>query len=214
MLPIIYTISKSRRNRRLKHSSPRIVFLILSLYVVAFAAENRYQTKSTSYEVKDSPAKVILAEAHFSQPPEKVWELATQFESFSAFVPRFKKCHVTESKDNAKKVSVHIHLPIPLPDLKTDLEVTLTSEKKEYKWKMIKGNLKSNVGSLWIYPEKSGSFVKIGTQVDPGSFIPQTFVAWAVRSYLPTLLNAFGDKLNSTQASPSSTPTPKPTQKK
>jgi hypothetical protein len=169
---------------------------ILLLVSSVLADENKYRLSSKSFDVKNSSTKVILAEAHFRQPPQKVWELATQFESFPTFAPRFEKCELREAKGNVQKIFVHLDMPMIFPDIKAEMELTLDEAKKEFHWKLIQGNISYNVGNLWIESEKDGTFVKIGTQINPGSLVPQSFVAWAVRSYLPTLLEAFGNKLD------------------
>jgi uncharacterized protein YndB with AHSA1/START domain len=177
----------------------RILFWIAAFCspVVSVAAADSsapYRIVTEVKPVEGSPLQVVTSEAHYPYPPEKVWEVLTDFASFPKYLPRVTECQSLGLAHGTEQIYFAFSLPFPLANLWNIVAMAKDPKALKFEWDLLQGNINTNRGKLWVEPEEGGSVVRMNIQVDVGSFLPQWVIRIGAKMYLPKVLRAFGDR--------------------
>jgi len=156
----------------------------------------RYRIKTEALPVEGTSVKVIVAEAHYPEPAEKIWQLIENWSTFPHFIPRCEAVDVLKKTKFEDQIYLRMDLPIPMPDLWNVLEIHKKPKTGLLEWKMISGNMDKNTGSMRLRSEGKGTLMQMEVHADPGLFLPGWLITWGAKKYLPKVLRAIGDRLH------------------
>lgn len=122
-------------------------------------------------------------------PPEKVFDVITQFERYPEFLPEVKRIRVLERRDNEAKVQYEV-------DVVKTIRYTILARSerpKRMSWTFVEGEvMKDNKGSWVLEPEGEGrTRVTYTVEMALGPLVPKAIINTLVDSSLPRMLDAF-----------------------
>jgi coenzyme Q-binding protein COQ10 len=122
-------------------------------------------------------------------PPEKVFDVITQFERYPEFLPEVKRIRVLERRDNEAKVQYEV-------DVVKTIRYTILARSerpRRMSWIFVEGEvMKDNKGSWVLEPEGEGrTRVTYTVEMALGPLVPKAIINTLVDSSLPKMLDAF-----------------------
>jgi coenzyme Q-binding protein COQ10 len=122
-------------------------------------------------------------------PPEKIFDVITQYEKYPEFLSEVKKIRVLERKDNTVKVQYEVDV------IKTIRYTILVKEErpKRMSWTFVEGEvMKDNKGGWVLEPEGEGRTKATYTvELALGPLVPKAIVNGLTEKQLPGMLEAF-----------------------
>jgi coenzyme Q-binding protein COQ10 len=122
-------------------------------------------------------------------PPEKVFDVITDYSRYAEFLPEVKKVSVSERREN--EVKVHYEVTV----VKTIRYTILAREERPRKmsWSFVDGEMmRDNKGSWVLEPEGEGRTRATYTvEMALGPLVPKAIVNGLVEQSLPKMLDAF-----------------------
>ncbi|HEY0093321.1 MAG TPA: SRPBCC family protein [Archangium sp.] len=122
-------------------------------------------------------------------PPEKLFDVITQYEKYPEFLSEVKKIRVLERKENTVKIQYEVDV------IKTIRYTILVTEErpKRMSWTFVEGEvMKDNKGSWVLEPEGEGRTKATYTaELALGPFVPKAIVNTLTESSLPKMLESF-----------------------
>jgi ribosome-associated toxin RatA of RatAB toxin-antitoxin module len=122
-------------------------------------------------------------------PVEKVFDVVTNYERYSDFLPEVKK--VSTSKRQGNSVEVHYEVDV-VKRIRYTIRVT-EERPRRMSWTFVEGEvMKDNKGSWLLEPEGEGKTRATYTvEMALGALVPKTIVNALVDTSLPKMLDAF-----------------------
>lgn len=122
-------------------------------------------------------------------PPEKVFDVITQFERYPEFLPEVKRIRVLERREDAAKVQYEV-------DVVKTIRYTILARSerpRRMSWTFVEGEvMKDNKGSWVLEPEGEGrTRVTYTVEMALGPLVPKAIINTLVDSSLPRMLDAF-----------------------
>lgn len=122
-------------------------------------------------------------------PPEKLFDIITQYEKYPEFLSEVKKIRVLERKDNTVKVQYEVDV------IKTIHYTILVKEERPQRmsWTFVEGEvMKDNKGSWVLEPDGQGRTKATYTvELALGPLVPKAIVNGLAEKSLPGMLEAF-----------------------
>jgi coenzyme Q-binding protein COQ10 len=122
-------------------------------------------------------------------PPEKLFDVITQYEKYPEFLSEVKKIRVLERKENTVKVQYEVDI------IKTIRYTILVTEErpKRMSWTFVEGEvMKDNKGSWVLEPDGQGRTKATYTaELALGPLVPKAIVNTLTESSLPKMLESF-----------------------
>lgn len=129
-------------------------------------------------------------------PPEKLFDIITQYEKYPEFLSEVKKIRVLERKENTVKVQYEVDV------IKTIRYTILVTEErpKRMSWTFVEGEvMKDNKGSWVLEPDGEGRTKATYTaELALGPLVPKTIVNALTETSLPKMLDAFKRRAETT----------------
>ncbi|HSP79970.1 MAG TPA: SRPBCC family protein [Myxococcaceae bacterium] len=122
-------------------------------------------------------------------PPEKVFDIITNYDRYAEFLPEVKKVSTSERKGNEVKVHYEVNV------VKTIRYTILAREERPLRmsWSFVSGEvMKDNKGSWVLEPEGEGRTKATYTvEMALGPLVPKAIINGLVEQSLPKMLEAF-----------------------
>jgi ribosome-associated toxin RatA of RatAB toxin-antitoxin module len=122
-------------------------------------------------------------------PPEKLFDVITQYERYPEFLSEVKKIRVLDRKENSVKVQYEVDV------VKTIRYTILVTEErpKRMSWTFVEGEvMKDNKGSWVLEPDGQGRTKATYTvELALGPLVPKAIVNALTETSLPKMLDAF-----------------------
>jgi coenzyme Q-binding protein COQ10 len=122
-------------------------------------------------------------------PPDKVFDIITDYEKYPQFVSEVKKVTTSERQGNSVKLNYEISL---VKTLRYTIRVTEERPRK-MSWTFVEGDvMKTNTGSWVLEPEGEGKTRATYTvEVTVGPLVPKAIINGLVDQSLPKMMDAF-----------------------
>lgn len=122
-------------------------------------------------------------------PPDKVFDIITDYEKYPQFVSEVKKVTTSERQGNTVKLNYEINL---VKTIRYTIRVTEERPKK-MSWTFVEGDvMKTNTGSWVLEPEGEGKTRATYTvEVTVGPLVPKAIINGLVDQSLPKMMDAF-----------------------
>lgn len=122
-------------------------------------------------------------------PPEKVFDVITQYERYPEFLPEVKETRTVNRKGNT--VDVHYKVDV-MKTVRYSIRV-VEERPTRMSWTFIEGEMmKDNKGSWVLEPEGEGKTRATYTvEMALGALVPKAIVNALVETSLPKMLDAF-----------------------
>ncbi|HEX8704906.1 MAG TPA: SRPBCC family protein [Myxococcaceae bacterium] len=122
-------------------------------------------------------------------PIEKVFDVITQYEKYSQFLPEVKEVRTSNRQGN----EVNVHYKV---DVMKTIKYTIRSKEERpnrMSWTFVEGEfMKDNKGSWVLEPEGEGKTKATYTvEMALGALVPKSIVTALVETSLPKMLEAF-----------------------
>ncbi|WNG18245.1 type II toxin-antitoxin system RatA family toxin [Cystobacter fuscus] len=122
-------------------------------------------------------------------PPEKLFDVITQYEKYPEFLSEVKKIRVLDRKENTVKLQYEVDV------IKTIRYTILVTEErpKRMSWTFVEGEvMKDNKGSWVLEPDGEGRTKATYTvELALGPLVPKAIVNTLTESSLPKMLDSF-----------------------
>lgn len=146
-----------------------------------------------TFAVPGSDTPKIVMTATLDVPPKKVWAIVGDCSKYKGRLPRVKAAKLLKQEGNKFTCEVTIEMPFPLSDLTAVTEATHEESDKlmARRWKLIRGDYKTNEGSWEIKPadaEGKTSFVTYTVHAEPNTAVPAAIREAAQKKSLPDLM--------------------------
>ncbi|MFY0577942.1 type II toxin-antitoxin system RatA family toxin [Cystobacter fuscus] len=129
-------------------------------------------------------------------PPEKLFDVITQYEKYPEFLSEVKKIRVLERKENSVKIQYEVDV------IKTIRYTILVTEDrpKRMSWTFVEGEvMKDNKGSWVLEPDGEGRTKATYTvELALGPLVPKAIVNSLTESSLPKMLDSFKRRAEAT----------------
>jgi len=127
-------------------------------------------------------------------PPEKLFDVVTDYERYADFLPEVKSVKVERSGTTA---SVHYEVSL-MKTIKYSLKMT-EERPHRVRWSLIKGEfMKENNGSWELKPAGEGKTeATYSIEVGVGPLVPKSITSLLVDQSLPSMLEAFKKRAES-----------------
>ncbi|EPX57118.1 cyclase/dehydrase [Cystobacter fuscus DSM 2262] len=129
-------------------------------------------------------------------PPEKLFDVITQYEKYPEFLSEVKKIRVLERKENTVKVQYEVDV------IKTIRYTILVTEErpKRMSWTFVEGEvMKDNKGSWVLEPDGEGRTKATYTaELALGPLVPKAIVNALTETSLPKMLESFKRRAEAT----------------
>ena len=122
-------------------------------------------------------------------PIEKVFDVITQYEKYTQFLPEVKEVRTSNRKGN--QVDVHYKVDV-MKTIKYSIKVK-EERPTRMSWSFIEGEfMKDNKGSWVLEPEGEGKTkATYSVEMALGALVPKSIVTALVETSLPKMLEAF-----------------------
>jgi len=131
-----------------------------------------------------------VSKATVKAPPEKVWQILTDYDNASRVFPQMKKCKLMQDHGHTKIVK-HVISPSGLPgSYEYTVEVKETAPTA-MEWHRVSGAFKQVDGYWKLEPLDGGrtTLVTYASHVDGGMFIPQALIRRQCKIDMPGVLS-------------------------
>jgi len=127
-------------------------------------------------------------EIEFAAPPGAVMEVLVDFERYPEFLPEMRAARVLRRDDHSWEVAFTL-------ELIRRVQYTLRLERdgeSSLRWSMVEGIFRSNDGAWRLAPQGADATVaRYEIDLDPGLYLPGSFVQTLVTRLLPEMLGRF-----------------------
>jgi hypothetical protein len=154
-----------------------------------------YHIQTSTREVPGSGLRLLCASAEYPAASSDVWEVVTRFQDYRRNLPRVRESEVLKTEGRLTVLRLRVVLPWPLPDLWNELEIVANESKDKLTWRLLRGNINVNEGTLTLTPVGNTIRMEAEARVDPGHMIPQWAVAWGAKKVLPKILHRMGTRI-------------------
>lgn len=146
-----------------------------------------------TFAVPGSGTPKIVMTATLDVPPRKVWAIIGDCSKYKGRLPRVKAAKLLKHEGNKFTCEVTIEMPFPLSDLTAVTEAVHEESDKlmARRWKLVRGDYKTNEGSWVIKPadaEGKTSFVTYTVHAEPNTMVPAAIRELAQKKTLPDLM--------------------------
>ncbi|APR79378.1 Hypothetical protein A7982_04725 [Minicystis rosea] len=157
----------------------------------AFGDEPKVDIKTFAVPGSDTP-KIVMT-ATLDVPPKKVWAIVSDCSRYKERMPRIVAAKELKKEGNVHTCEVTIDMPFPLSNLTAVTEAVHEESDKGMarRWKLVRGDYKSNTGSWEVKPadpEGKTSFVTYTVHAEPNTVVPAAIREAAQKSALPDLM--------------------------
>lgn len=157
-----------------------IVLLAASAAAPALAAE---EVQVEARRASDGDGLEIRAQAFIAAPPAVVWQVLTDYEHLSEFIPGITRSVVKERRENRVVVEQAGEARFLLFTFPVEVTYEVTEfPQGSVSSRAIAGNLKRMSGRYEIEAEGGGSRLRYGGFVDPDFNVPDILEAAALRA--------------------------------
>ncbi|MFT3770101.1 MAG: SRPBCC family protein [Minicystis sp.] len=171
----------------------------ISLLMVSVAApvsalgEDGPKVDLKTFPVPGSDTPKIVMSATLDVPPKKVWAIINDCSRYKERMPRIAAAKLLKKEGNTFTCEVTVEMPFPLSNLTAVTEAVHEESDKGMarRWKLVRGDYKSNTGSWEIKPadpEGKTSFVVYTVHAEPNTVVPAAIREAAQKSALPDLM--------------------------
>ena len=132
-------------------------------------------------EYPDGRLKLVTGGTLVKAPPQKVWDLISDYETYSDWMPQTTE--VTVSNRTEKRADAHFVLDFQFSVISKTVEYTTrhTFEPPHaIRWTLVEGDFNTSVGAWHLVPAKGGT----STLVFYSTFTDLTSMGWIVRALL------------------------------
>jgi len=146
-----------------------------------------------TYTVAGSDTPKIVMTATLDVPPKKVWAIVSDCSRYKGRLPRVKAAKQLKREGNKFTCEVTIDMPFPLSNLTAVTEAVHEESDKgmSRRWKLVRGDYKTNEGSWEIKPADAAgktSFVTYTVHAEPNTMVPAAIREAAQKKTLPDLM--------------------------
>lgn len=141
----------------------------------------------------------VVGSILINAPREKVWETLVDYDKSPELFKNLTLCKVVGKEGEVKLLR---QLVKPGGPIKFDYIVRLTETKPSLiKWSRKSGSFREVIGSWELEPmaKSTSTSVIYSIHLDGGFALPPWLLASQIKGYLPKMLNALKDKVESTQ---------------
>jgi len=159
--------------------------------------------KPTVYTEKRGEYTFVVGSVQINAPQEKVWDILVDYDKSPEIFTNLSLCQVIGQEGDVKLVR---QLVKPGGPIKFDYVVNLTETKpKLIKWKRRSGSLREVMGTWELSPSaeipsaspSACTSVTYSIYLDGGMILPPWLLASQVKGYLPTVLSALKERVES-----------------
>jgi carbon monoxide dehydrogenase subunit G len=147
--------------------------------------------------LKEGRLTYVVGSVCIAAPREVVWERLVDYDNAPDIFTNLSLCQVVGTEGDIKLVR---QLVEPGGPFKFDYIVNLREEKPRLiAWKRRSGSLEEVTGTWELKPEANGKATKVTYKIhlDGGILLPPWLLSKQVRGYLPKMLNALREKVES-----------------
>lgn len=141
----------------------------------------------------------VVGSVLINAPREAIWDILVDYENAPEIFKNLSLCRVVGTEGDMKLVR---QLVRPGGPVKFDYIVNLREHKPRLiEWKRRSGSLEEVTGTWALEPSDKGDGTKVTYKIhlDGGILLPAWLLSTQVKGYLPTMLNALKDKVESDQ---------------
>jgi carbon monoxide dehydrogenase subunit G len=146
---------------------------------------------------KEGRLTYVVGSVRISAPREAIWEKLVDYDRAPEIFTNLSLCKVVGTDGDIKLVR---QLVEPGGPFKFDYIVNLREHKPRLiEWKRRSGSLEEVTGTWELEPAADGKFTKVTYKIhlDGGILLPPWLLSRQVKGYLPKMLNALKDKVES-----------------
>jgi hypothetical protein len=145
----------------------------------------------------------VSAAVRINAGPEAIWNVMTDCEHASSFVPGLKHCRRVESSpDEAWELIEHeVKYSWLLPTIRYVFRADYQRPRR-IDFRRVSGDLKDQEGT-WLLeatPDGSATIIQYEVYLDPGFWVPQALVRHSLRKDLPAVLEALRTRVEGFKA--------------
>ena len=132
-------------------------------------------------EHPDGRLKLVTGATHVQSPPQQVWDVITDYEAYTEWMPQTSK--VTVSNENGDSRDVGFRLDFEFSVITKRVEYTVRqrwTENRRIDWTLVKGDFETAVGSWELVETDDGT----GTLVFYSTYTDLESMGWIVRTLL------------------------------
>jgi uncharacterized membrane protein len=165
--------------------------------------------------VSGTAVKKATAVAVVDASADQVFQVLTDYDSFTQFMPYCKKVQVQKADGEQSQVRFELDFPWPIGDRYYVLELTDRREQKgdsavlASRWTYVpgSGNINDTYGSWEVWPYKGGkSFVRYSVFTDPGGRVPGWTANMATNVAVPSVIQGLRDRVRQVSKKESANP--------
>jgi ribosome-associated toxin RatA of RatAB toxin-antitoxin module len=147
-------------------------------------------------EETDEPIKRTLVTGLIDAPPDVVYPIYADFESYPELFKTAKSSDILKREGNVLTCKVVMDFPWPLGSRWVTNHTTMDPENTSFTFKKFDGSVRIYEGSLKILPEGNGrSRVVYAAKVDPALPVPAWLVNMISANYFPMAIERVREKL-------------------
>jgi len=127
--------------------------------------------------------------------PEKIYEIVTDFENYSEFLPEMRQVEVLKKSATAAQARFTIKI---IKTVQYTLDYKLTPNEK-VSWSFVEGNLFKDCKGSWRFEELEAGVTEAtyNVDIDFGRFVPKMITDKLAGSNLPSMMKQFKDRAES-----------------
>jgi carbon monoxide dehydrogenase subunit G len=142
----------------------------------------------------------VVAAVTIRATPDRVWGVLDDCERATSFVPGLRRCHLLErAPDGSWEIIEHeVKYSWLLPTIHSVFRIENDPPRRIQFWR-VRGDLKDERGEWLLQPAPDGlsTTLEYQLEIDPGFWIPRSFVRNALRRELPAALRALRAQVES-----------------
>ena len=161
-------------------------------------ARDPIMLENVTYSLADTETRGVkkyVMEADFKAPKERVCGVICDYYNHHTFMPKEVTSKVIGGKENELLLEFVLDLPWPFEDLESTLLVDFNKEEATASWKLVKGNIRRNDGTIEIHEKGDMSHVKQTTYLDIGPYYPDWFVKVYTRTLTYRIMRSIRDRI-------------------
>lgn len=169
-----------------------------AIYRISPDEERRIQRGEIIVRVEqtDEPIKRTLVAGLIDAPPEVVYPIYTDFESYPELFKAARSSEIVKREGNVWTCRVVMDFPWPLGSRWVTNFTYMDPAKTAFTFKKFEGTVKIYEGSLEVIPEPNGrSRVIYAAKVDPDLPVPAWLVNFISANYFPMTVQRVRDKV-------------------
>jgi ribosome-associated toxin RatA of RatAB toxin-antitoxin module len=181
-----------RTNRWARGAAAASLLALGVLAPGAAVADGDPKVDIKTFAVPGSDTPKVVATATLDVPPKKLWAIISDCEHYKGRMPRVVASKLLKKEGNVHTCEVTIEMPFPLSNLTAVTESVHEESDKGMarRWKLVRGDYKTNTGSWEIKPaDASGtsSIVTYTVHAEPNTIVPAAIREAAQKKTLPEM---------------------------